>query len=525
VVKAAIYVRLSDEDRDKKHLTDESESIVNQKAMLCDYCKERNWDVYDIYCDEDYSGADRNRPGFNRMIDDCKNKRINIVLCKSQSRFSRDMEVIEKYIHNKFVEWDVRFVSIIDRADSYDLANKKARQINGLINEWYLEDASENIRKTLQSKKQRGEFTGSFAPFGYVKDPENKNHLIIDEYAAPIVRDIFDRYLQGWGYRKIVIKLNELGIPNPTLYKQQQNSTYVNLCYERSASKGLWTNSSVYRLIRNENYTGTLVQGKTQTVSYKNSKRKHLPKDDWIKVPNCHEPIISQATWDRTVEKINGKTRASTVTQELWSLSGKIRCAVCNAPMKRTAYYMDRKKTRKGFYLVCGTYRNGALNCTNTSTVHGFQFEALMVAQINEWIENFCVRDKIQIQSEHEAKLNRLNADIAMINPEIVKADRIITELYKDKYSGNIPQERFNILNAECETELAKLKKRLKSLEDQKESVLLVGFDEERRKQLIEKYTFIDKLTRPIADEFIEIVYIGQKIEGHEREISVHWKF
>ena len=289
MISVAIYVRLSKEDEDRD--AHESESIGNQKAMLSDYCKERNWDIYDIYCDEDYSGGDRNRPDFNRMLSDCKNGRVNIVLCKSQSRFSREMEVVERYIHNKFIDWNVRFIGVVDRADSHDIANKKARQISGLINEWYLEDASENVRKTLQSKMRRGEFIGSFASYGYLKDPENKNHLIIDEYASQIVRDIFEWYLQGWGYKTIVKRLNELGIPNPALYKQQ-NHNYTHFHDSQSMTKGLWTNPSVYRILRNEIYTGTLVQGKTQNTSYKNKKKKFIPEGEWVKIPNCHEPYL-----------------------------------------------------------------------------------------------------------------------------------------------------------------------------------------------------------------------------------------
>ena len=524
MVNVAIYVRLSDEDNNKQHETDESESIQNQKAMLSDYCKERNWDVFDIYCDENYSGIDRKRPDFTRMLSDCEKGFINVVLCKSQSRFSRDMEVIEKYIHNKFVEWDVRFISIIDRADSHDIANKKARQINGLINEWYLEDVSENIRKTLQSKKRRGEFTGSFAPYGYLIDPTNKNHLIIDEHTAPIVRDIFDWYLQGWGYRKIVIELNNCGIPNPTLYKQQKDSKYVNQCAARSYSQGLWTNTSVYRLIRNETYTGTLVQGKTQNISYKNKKRKFLPEKDWIKVPDCHEPIISRKTWNRTVEKIGERTRACRTTQELWVLSGKVKCSLCGSPMMRNLYYTDRKRTKKGYNLVCKTYRNGAMNCSNTSIMHGLKLEELIVGQINNWIENFCERDKIQIQSEHEAKLERLKTETTSILTAIKSADELINELYVDKVNGIISKERFVNLNSKYEKEILKLKQKLKGIEQQSESIQQRGLDNKYKKQLIEKYTCIDKLTRPIVDEFIDIIYIGEKTEGQEREVTVHWK-
>lgn len=194
-----IYVRLSDEDRDKRCAIDESESIQNQKSMLINYCIEQGWKIHNIYCDEDYSGADRNRPAFNQMLKDCEEGKVDIVLCKTQSRFSRDMEMIEKYIHGKFLEWNVRFVSIIDHADTNVAGNKKARQINGLINEWYLEDLSDNIRRTLHHKKIKGEYCCPYAPYGYKLNPEDKHKFIIDPPAAEVVKSIFEMYKQGMG--------------------------------------------------------------------------------------------------------------------------------------------------------------------------------------------------------------------------------------------------------------------------------------------------------------------------------------
>lgn len=216
---ADIYVRLSSEDRDKKNVTDESESIQNQKTMLINYCIEKGWQINGIYSDEDYSGADSKRPAWNQVLRDCEDGKCSIVVCKTQSRFSRDMEMIEKYIHGKFLEWGIRFVGVVDNVDTNVKGNKKARQINGLINEWYLEDLSENIKSTLSTKRKNGEFVGSFAPYGYLVDPNNKNHLIVDEVAAPIVKRIFDMYINGLGYISIAKALNDDHIPPRVLEK------------------------------------------------------------------------------------------------------------------------------------------------------------------------------------------------------------------------------------------------------------------------------------------------------------------
>ena len=168
--KVAIYTRLSKEDGDKE-LEQESESIQNQKNMLINYALDNNWNIYDIYCDEDFSGIDSTRPDFNRLLKDAESKKFDIILCKSQSRFTRDSIYVEDYLHNKFGQWNIRFMSLVDHVDTLDKGNKKSRQINGLVNEWYLEDLSENIRRTFDVKRKNGEFIGAFAPFRICKRP------------------------------------------------------------------------------------------------------------------------------------------------------------------------------------------------------------------------------------------------------------------------------------------------------------------------------------------------------------------
>ena len=193
-ISVAIYVRLSDEDRNKKFKGDESESIQNQKSMLTDFCRERNWEIYDIYNDEDYSGTDRNRPEFNRMIADCESGRVTLVLCKHQDRFARDNELVNHYIHDKFLEWGVRFKSVIDHIDTDNENTKKQSQILALTSEWYCEDTSKKIRSVLQHKREQGQFTGSFAPYGYAVDPKDKHHLVIDPVAADNVIPLIEKF-------------------------------------------------------------------------------------------------------------------------------------------------------------------------------------------------------------------------------------------------------------------------------------------------------------------------------------------
>ena len=254
----AIYCRLSEEDRNKQTETDDSGSIQNQKSMLIAYAMEQGWDIYHIYSDDDYTGADRKRPEFNHLLEDAKRRKFDIILCKTQSRFTRELELVEKYIHGLFPVWGIRFVSIVDNADTANKGNKKSRQINGLVNEWYLEDMSENIRSVLVNRRKNGFHIGAFSLYGYKKDPEQKGHLLIDEEAAAVVREVFVLFSQGYGKTAIARMLNDRGIPNPTEYKRLHGLRYQQ---PKRKNSTLWKYFAVSDMLANEIYIGNMVQG------------------------------------------------------------------------------------------------------------------------------------------------------------------------------------------------------------------------------------------------------------------------
>lgn len=522
-VNVAIYVRLSNEDRNKLFKGDDSESIQNQKSMLTAYCKERNWDIFDIYVDDGFSGIDKTRPDFNRMLADCEKGRVNLVLCKSQSRFSRDSTIIEMYLHDKFVEWGIRFKSIVDNVDTYDEANKKSRQINALVNEWYVEETSKNIRKVFENKQKQGKFTGSFAPYGYKLDPDIKNHLIIDPIAAEIVKMVFDMYVQGNGYRNIVKELNSKGIPSPTLYKQLNGSKFHNHNLQGSSSFGLWTVSTIYTMIRNEVYTGTLAQGKSHRVSYKNHKQKKVNRDEWYIVENTHEPIINKDIWDKTQERLNSRKRVDKITQTLSPLSGKVKCALCGKPMKRNVYY-NTKRTKLYYGLQCATYKTGAMNCVNEKSISGLQLEKFLVQQINEHIKEFCCTDSITLCNTYQQKIEVLKNNLVLINEQILTNENKLEKIYDDYLSEVITVEQYKIFSkkytdiiTDLKSDSEKIQTQIKQLEKNKASTL-------DKKNTIKKYTNIEKLSHEIVNVFIDTVLIGVCDENNNREITINWK-
>ena len=330
--RVAIYLRLSNEDSNK---INESESIKNQRLLLLNEINKReNFILVDEYCDEDLSGAGTYRPEFERLIKDCENNKIDIVMCKSQSRFSRDMEIIEKYLHNKFIEWNIRFISIADNVDTNIKENKKSRQINGLVNEWYLEDVSNNIRSAFKTKMQEGEFISPFASYGYKISSYNKNKLEIDSIAALIVKKIYNLYLKGMGYTKIVNYLNDSNIPSPSFYKYQ-NGIKLNIVSNKPINEIKWSINTVKTILTNEIYIGNLIQGKRTTISYKNHKIINKNKHEWIKKENTHEPIIDKETYYKVQSIIKNKHRQNKKNGLIHIFSKKVYCDECKKHLEK----------------------------------------------------------------------------------------------------------------------------------------------------------------------------------------------
>lgn len=294
--RAAIYCRLSEEDKGKGSAENDSNSIQNQRALLTEYAHSHGWEIYEIYIDDDYSGADRSRPAFKRMLHAAEEKRFDIILCKTQSRFSRELEVVERYINRLFPQWGIRFLSLVDNADSANEDNLLLRQINGIMDEHYLAELSKNIRSVLTHRRKNGFHIGSFALYGYKKNPDRRGHLLIDEEAAAVVREVFTLFSQGYGKTAIARMLNERGIPNPTEYKRLQG-----IRYRQPKGKGstLWKYFAISNMLTNEIYIGNMVQGKYGSISYKTKQNKPRPKEEWIRTEGTHEPIIEQELWER----------------------------------------------------------------------------------------------------------------------------------------------------------------------------------------------------------------------------------
>ena len=486
-----IYVRLSDEDRNKQKSSDESESITNQKAMLVDYCEKRNWIINAIYCDDNYSGTDRKRPGFNLLLKDCENKKCNIVLCKTQSRFSRDMEMIEKYIHGKFSEWGIRFISVVDNGDTNIKENKKSRQINGLINEWYLEDLSENIKATLKSKRKNGDFVGSFAPYGYTVDKNNKNRLVIDEIAANTVKQIFNMYLNGYSYTAIAKELTKRCISTPYERKKELGLKYYNPnC--NSSCKNVWTCATVSGIIKRYEYTGALVQGRQTVANYKTGYRRNVPECEWDIVENMHEPIISKETFKAAQEKTLSKAKPKRASNDMTSfLSVKVFCGECGKKMAFSSYTADKNKYE---YYVC----NAEKHCNKSCQIKTETLKQIITAETNKLLKAHSEKVLNPKPEYYDEKINKIE-----LNKKIAKTENKIKQLYLDMLDNLITKEQYLAIKKDFSDKIQDYKNALKLYDTNKKNS---SINQDNIKNLIEK---IDVFNTNC---------------NNERPIKIYWK-
>ena len=516
--KVAIYCRLSEEDKNKQNATDDSGSIQNQKAMLHDYADRMGWELYGIYSDDDYAGSDRNRPEFKRLLADAQAKKFDIILCKTQSRFTRELELVERYIHGLFPIWGIRFVSIVDNADTANKGNKKSRQINGLVNEWYLEDMSDSIKSALDSRRKNGFHIGSFALYGYKKDPDLKGHLIIDEEAAAVVREVFTLFSQGYGKTAIARMLNDRGIPNPTEYKRMQG---LRFSLPPSKNSTLWKYFAISDMLTNETYIGNLVQGKYESISYKTSINRPRPKEQWFRVEGTHEPIIDRALWDRVQKMIAERAKPFKVGT-IGLFAKKVRCASCG-------YVMRSSKSGGRHFLQCPN-RHYAKGACEGAFISVNRLERMVIAELRRLNAEYLDMDELERKVQFNAGLltqkQEIEAEIATYKGKINQFSKGVRDLYLDKVKGLICEADFIELSKDFTSQKERLEAQV--LECQKqiaeiEVKIAVG---DNRRELIEKYVKVEHLTREMVEILIDKIMVGKRIPGTRNvPIEIHWNF
>ena len=518
-MKVAIYCRLSEEDKNKQYKTDDSESIQNQKTMLTQYSQRHGWEIYDIYSDDDYTGSDRKRPEFNRLLHDAQAHKFQIVLCKTQSRFTRELELVEKYINGLFPIWGIRFVSIVDNADTAVKGNKKSRQINGLINEWYLEDMSENIKSVLTSRRMNGLHIGSFALYGYKKDPEQKGHLIIDEEAAAVVREVFTLFSQGYGKTAIARILNDRGIPNPTEYKRRQGLRYQQ---PKRNNSTLWKYAAISNMLTNEIYIGNMVQGKYGSISYKSKINKPRPKEQWYIALHTHEPIINRELWDKVQGMIAERAKPFS--------SGKIGLFARKAVCAHCGYTMRSGMTKGYRYLKCAS-RHVSQDACIGSYINVQKLEERILEELNRLANTYLDKDrlleeKIQWNNSTLEEKEKILKTIQSYKTKIEAYYKGMEAVYLDRVMGRISEEDYAVFAEDFLQGRKRLKDQLSQAEKQLEMIDKKQEGGGINEGLLEKYMNMENLTREAVDMFIDHIEVEKRILGTQTvPITVFWKF
>ena len=449
------------------------------------------------------------------MIEAAKQKKFQIVLCKSQSRFTRDMELVEKYIHSLFPIWGIRFVAVADNADTEVKGNKKARQINGLVNEWYLEDLSENVRMVFDLKRKEGKYIGGFPIYGYQKDPVDKNHLIVDPEAAEIVRQIYQWSLEGHGRQSIACLLNQQGIPNPTRYKAERGWT----CNHPIKNNfGLWNKVTVGRILTNEMYVGVMIQGRRRKISYKSKVIIDTPESEWYRVEGTHEAIIDRGTFEAVQRGLKLRSRTDG-TGKAHLLSGLVKCADCGSAMSKCS-------NGKRAYLRCKLYADSGREklCTRHS-VRLDQLIDLISDRIRYYIQTCYQLDPKDLQPQRNTHREALEQEQTALTVQLEKRSQALKTLYLDRVSGILSEGQFVELNRTFLDEKGRLERRLNCIREE----LAEREHAEDQADLMERAEELLKLETVPRELVVGLV---EKIEIYEKnpktgqqEVKVTWKF
>lgn len=509
---AAIYLRLSREDGDKA----ESDSIHNQRELIKEYLTHHpEITRTKEFVDDGFSGTNFERPGFIRMMSEIENHRIDCVIVKDLSRFGRNYIETGKYLDRIFPMLEVRFISINDNYDSTNDTGDADQIIipfKNLINDAYCRDISIKIRSQLDVKRRNGQFIGSFAGYGYKKDPKDKHHLIVDEYAANIVRTIFNMKLQGYSAGTIAEHLNKNGVLTPMEYKRSCGLNF-NSAFQISTNP-VWHPNTVTRILKNESYTGMSVQGKNRKINYKVKEIRPVAEEDWIRVPDAHEAIISREIFDSVQKLLLLDTRTAPYQPQVDVFSGLVKCGDCGQNMIRRC---SVKRGKKYFYYHCTTYKNG-LGCT-AHLINAEKLYDAVLHQVQMQMGNLAHAEEVLKAADNlpneQFHVKRLNDQIGFLAGEIERYSDLNAKLYQDMSEGVVSREEYKELHGRFNKKITEAKKAQAEVKEQKDNLSLEELLQQDWLQEFKKYRNIKKLERKIVVELIEkiVVYAKDRIE------------
>lgn len=524
----ALYCRLSKDDERQG----ESLSIETQKSMLVRFAQENGLIPYEIYVDDGYSGLNFERPDFQRMIDDVATGKIGVVVVKDLSRFGRDHIVVGQYQEIYFPSKRVRFIALNDGIDTINSHSTDYAALKNVINEFYSRDTSRKIKAAFRARAKDGKYRSKSAPFGYLKDPADHNHLIPDPETAPVVAKIYELVLKGWGNHRIRDYLRETKVPVPSWYMHIRGIEDKSHMFPDEESKYIWRPDTLRLLIRNRVYCGDCVLCKSDTV-FKTKQHFKTEESSWITVENTHEPIVSRDTWERANELIAVKRRKykDTLSGDLNIFSGLLKCADCGKALSRRKYGSNSSH----MIYVCGTYATyGSHKCTQ----HKIFEEDLTVAITEDIRELFSQvkKDKaklidllIKSKARNTGKtLNTKDAQYKRVCKRLDEVNRLVDKLYEDSIAGRVNETNFTRLLGKYQQEQGNILAEKKKLESDTIAVREIRSDAEHFADVLEQNGDITTLTPEILNMLVEkiLVYEPRAVDGVMRQqIDVYYRY
>ncbi len=517
--RMSAYIRLSKEDLQKiKKGLDCSNSVANQRGMLYDFYESHmeEFESYTEYVDDGHTGTDTDRENFQNMMADIMNRKVNCVVVKDLSRLARNYSDAGSLIDNLFVQLGVRFISLAENVDSYldpDSVSDIKVPITNVMNDNYCFQTSKKIRQVFDYKRRSGQYIGSFAPFGYVKDPDDKHQLVIDPDAAEVVKLIYSMFLQGSSKRAVSLYLNEHGIPSPSAYRRSKGLPVSSAVGDNP----MWSARTIHEMLTNEIYTGDMVQGRHRVKSYKVHQIETVPEEEWVRVPNTHEAIIARETFDQVQGLMKRDTRTSPQGRQVHLFSGFLRCADCGKAVTRSV-------SGRHVYYACSTYKSRSRTaCTMHSIKHNRLEAAVLFAiqqQVHLAVSYAETVAQINTAPVKKCQSKRLDDLIAAKERELAKVTRYKQGLYQDWKDGEITREDYHSMKADYERQTTTLTAVLKNLTEER-AELANGVDNEHPALVaFMRYQNIDELTRDILVELVDYIKVYEN-----GNISVRFKF
>ena len=509
IYDVGIYLRLSREDE----TTGQSESIENQKKLLERYVIEQGWSIKEIYIDDGYSGLTFDRPSFNKMIADIGNRKINLVITKDLSRLGRDYIETGYYIERFFPEKQIRYIALSDSIDTgMANSNNDLTPFKAVINDMYARDISKKIRIVMDNKRKNGEFVSSFAPYGYKKDPHNKNKLLIDKNVAHIVKRIFDLYVSGKAINAIAKILNEEKVISPLVYKE----TFCNYNNPRTIHK-FWKFSKVRQILTNQIYVGDLIQRKVEKINYKSKMYRKVPENERITVLNTHEPIISEEQFNLVQElirkNINTYAKKDGATH---LLNGLVFCKECGSK------FTYRQAKGRKMAMNCQLYWKLGKNYCKSHVMPEYRLDNYILQNLKE-ISKKLIDDNFyeQFKGLQQKKETSSNEDeIKRIENRFEEIKKIIKSIYEDKVKGIITEDTFIDMTKDYNTEKGNLNARYQILTKQIEKNKTIKDTQKDYYKLLKDIVLFDKADKSILSQLISRIEIDK-----DRNIYISYNF